>query len=1250
MSSPPSRGRAPLALGVALAALTALAAVPPAAASTSPGASARALATAARATAASAAGRTVTLITGDKVTVGTAPDGTETRSVLGPDGRPADAVTHAEKGETYVYPRSALRYVAAGMLDRDLFNVTRLIADGYDDAHRSRLPLIVTYTDAAARARTAAPPQGAREVRALSSIQGAAVDADRSAGFWTALTKGATLPDAAARGTQAGGSLAGGIAKVWLDGKVKADLADSTAQIGAPKVWESGDTGAGVDVAVLDTGVDTAHPDLAGQVAATRSFVPEASVEDGAGHGTHVASTIAGTGAASGGKEKGVAPGARLHVGKVLADDGGGLDSWVLAGMEWAAREEHAKIISMSLGAGPSDGTDPMSLAVDRLSAETGALFVIAAGNSGPANFTVSTPAVADAALAVAAVDSADATAEFSSRGPRPGDWAPKPDISAPGVDILAARSQYSLEGEGYYTTMSGTSMATPHVAGAAALLAAQHPDWTGAQLKDALVSTAKPVEAAVTDTGAGRLDIAATSAAKVFGTASAFAGFHGYPTEPGATSEKEITYTNAGDAPVTLDLATRLTGAPTEAFTLSAPRVTVPAHGTATVKLTAVLDRVPADTPVTGTVEATDGGAVHVRTTIGVSKEGERRNLTLTAKDRSGEPLSGTVILTAKGFFLPLYLDATGTLDLRIPSGTYTAWLDADLTGAHGPHSLGLGMLAVTDLVLDRDRTMTFDARKARPITAVGPKASTLSGMRFDIYRGVSDGDYTASSRWPDLGYDSVWTLPTGPKVRVGEFEAGGHWRLEQPALTVSAGDHAYDDLMVHRGAAPLPKGRHTLEAVFAGDGDAAAYRSRPVAGKAVVVRDGAVSREDQVAAAAAAGAKLLLVVAQGYGRVQPWDDGVYLPPNPAPLTVASLGQDEGEKLIARIQGGRRTPLEVTSNPVTEYVYDLVHHFTGAVPAEPVYRPKESELARLAVSFRNYRQGKAIENRSDFWRFGYTTASNIGGFTAPAIGERTDYVTGGVAWHEQTSLYREVQQYNPKVTYRAGTTTDVHWFGPIHRPRTEAETTPLRLDDTIHVVMPGWGDSGAGHIGRSLYNQMVSNSLKLYQGGALLGEASYDQLAVPGLRPERLPYRLVSENTRGEWANPYSTSSRTEWGFTSAATGGPEEIARLPLIQLDYDVDTDVSGRARRHASLAVTPLHLEDVRGAGAIRAATLEVSYDDGATWRTTRLRKDGTTWRTDLAAPASASYATLRTTAADSEGNTVSQTITRAFGLK
>jgi subtilisin family serine protease len=127
--------------------------------------------------------------------------------------------------------------------------------------------------------------------------------------------------------------------------------------------------------------------------------------------------------------------------------------------------------------------------AVNDLSASSGALFVMAAGNSGPSDTTVGSPGSAAAALTVAAVDRHDKIASFSSRGPT-ADGRLKPDIAAPGVDIIAAKAAHGTEGNDEasgYVSMSGTSMATPHTAGAAAVLAQEHPGWTGERLKAAL-------------------------------------------------------------------------------------------------------------------------------------------------------------------------------------------------------------------------------------------------------------------------------------------------------------------------------------------------------------------------------------------------------------------------------------------------------------------------------------------------------------------------------------------------------------------------------------------------------------------------------------------------------------------------------------------------------------------------------------------------------------------------------------------
>jgi subtilisin family serine protease len=153
-----------------------------------------------------------------------------------------------------------------------------------------------------------------------------------------------------------------------------------------------------------------------------------------------------------------------------------------MAGMSWAV-SQHAAIVSMSLGGDPGDGTSPLERAVDELSSTSTTLFVIAAGNSGPEPGTITSPGAAASALTVGAVDGTDAMADFSSRGPLI-NGVIKPNIVAPGVNIVAARAAGTSLGDPVddnYTALSGTSMATPHVAGIAAILKQEHPTWSGA-------------------------------------------------------------------------------------------------------------------------------------------------------------------------------------------------------------------------------------------------------------------------------------------------------------------------------------------------------------------------------------------------------------------------------------------------------------------------------------------------------------------------------------------------------------------------------------------------------------------------------------------------------------------------------------------------------------------------------------------------------------------------------------------------
>ena len=221
--------------------------------------------------------------------------------------------------------------------------------------------------------------------------------------------------------------------------------------------------------------------------------------------------------------------------------------------MEWAVAQG-ADVVSMSLGGeAAGDGTDPLSRAIDDLSASSKTLFVVAAGNNGGNGpDTITAPGAADAALTVGAVDSSDTLAYFSSRGPRLGDHALKPDVVAPGVSITAARAAGTSLGnpvDEWYTDLDGTSMATPHVAGLAAILKQEHPSWDGELLKDAVADSTVPVAGATAfEAGSGRVDAALAIADTIVTDPSLQLGFYPYPQSALVPTRTPLTYTNVGD------------------------------------------------------------------------------------------------------------------------------------------------------------------------------------------------------------------------------------------------------------------------------------------------------------------------------------------------------------------------------------------------------------------------------------------------------------------------------------------------------------------------------------------------------------------------------------------------------------------------------------------------------------------------------------------------------------------------------
>ncbi len=672
----------------------------------------------------------VTLITGDRVALDAKGRIVGLERAKGREHIPFQVRKAA--GHTLVVPADAARLVASGTLDQRLFDITELNKAATRKAQKNGLKVIVGYRGAATAAKTDVRDAGILR-RSLTALNADAVQTPvkNTAGLWDAVTNGDRT--------------ASGIAHVWLDGVRKASLDKSVPQIGAPTAWQAGYTGKGVKVAVLDTGVDTTHPDLKNQVVESRNFTTAADAGDHFGHGTHVASIVAGTGAKSGGKYKGVAPDAKLLNGKVLDDSGFGDDSGILAGMEWAAAQG-ASVINLSLGGYDTPGIDPLEAEVNKLSAEKGVLFAIAAGNEGPQS--VGSPGSADAALTVGAVDKKDVLADFSSTGPRNGDGAVKPDVTAPGVDITAAAAKGSVidqevgeKPEGYLT-ISGTSMATPHVAGAAAILKQEHPDWGYAELKGALTGSAKGGKYTPFEQGTGRIQVdKAIKQSIVADPVSVSFGVQQWPHTDDTPVTKKVTYRNLGDQDVTLALSSTATDpkgatAPAGFFKLGATTLTVPAHGTAAVDLTA-------DTKLGGKVDGAysayvtaTGAGQTVRTAAAVQREVESYDLTLKHIGRNGKPtgdyypdLIGYAGL-GKDSAVSVSPSASGTTTVRVPKGTYLLndWITKDPLNFEG----GIDWLLQPKLTLTKNTTVTVDARKAKAadITVPDRGAKPLSAV----------------------------------------------------------------------------------------------------------------------------------------------------------------------------------------------------------------------------------------------------------------------------------------------------------------------------------------------------------------------------------------------------------------------------------------------------------------------------------------------------------------------------------------
>ncbi|MEW2385535.1 S8 family serine peptidase [Micromonospora sp. NPDC047707] len=1097
----------------------------------------------------------------------------------------------------------------------DLFDVRALINEGLDDARSEALPLLMAQEGAENGKRLVASTAGAIKVTHVlprSGMVAAAVHKKQARRLGTQLKD---LAGSGAKPSAIGAGMAG-VSHVWLDRKATVTLDRNIVQIGAPQAWSAGYTGSGVKIAVLDTGYDPAHPDLVGRVSTAADFSGKGSPIDGHGHGTHVAAVAAGSGAASGGQRRGIAPDATLIVGKVLGDTGSGPISNIMAGMEWAVAQG-ADVVNMSLGAAPTDGSDPLSRAVNELT-KRGTLFVISAGNSG-ANGpkTVGSPGTAEAALTVAAVDGADTVAPFSSRGPRL-DGALKPDIAAPGVSIIAARAAGTSMGtpvDDRYTSASGTSMAAPHVAGAAALLVQRHADWTPELLKAALAGTADPrSEVGVFDQGAGRIDIAeAIDATVVPEDEDVDLGLLTFPQT--GVIQKAVGWRNEAAEPVVLNFSLDLygpdgTAVPDSQAWLSVESATVPAHGRAEVTLNVDARHTQSGQHTGYLTAAVAGTDRKLQTPVGFTDEQEMYQLTVRGTNRAGQPVdrsSRVSVININGAtpFSALLrpFDDTGVLRLRVPRQRFHAEAHIqdytfrfDNAGvAQDRENDAVSVIQQPEILVDGDTTVDLDAR-----TGVG-WSTTLEGTPTEVAERAVD-----TFRWDNNNNAfrlHTWTnfpgsMPTffSPQVptTVGRFEAATTDLLIKPRITLEVGGRRVKVALDRK--TPLPNRGGRFPVVDLAAGTESDFADKDVHGKIVVVRRG--QPLPQVAARAkTAGAVLLAITNDRPGIFQ--SDLLFTANMPAVIVdggdAAMLHQATGDYGWVTI---------IPDSPVN---YRLHRRATGGMPqpADKRYSRQEiNQLARLDTHY-HHPAGSLRSNINFADAFGDT-------YALVGSRDRVEYFTAGVEAAPSLSWIYPPQSTpggpqgihtwtRDKRVYRPGERDTLHWLRAPLRPglggleNVPVSRTATTLTGAVTDVTDA--DGARGHITALGGLPQPTHLISLYRDNTLVGQAATRSDFRFPVTTDRARYRLVTEQDTKAGA-PLNTRRTATWDFTSEKPAGNSQVLPLPVV--DFNLDCDSTGRLTdRKITLRVMPQ-----AGTASIQLHSLAISVspDKGVTWQT------------------------------------------------
>ena len=817
--------------------------------------------------------------------------------------------------------------------------------------------------------------------------------------------------------------------------------------------------------------------------------------------------------------------------------------------------------------------------------------------------------------------------------------------------------------------------MATPHVAGIAAILKQEHPSWSGALIKSAVTSSVVPVDGVTgSDVGTGRVDAGRAVDETVLTPPSLDLGYFSWPHSSLSPRSIPLTYTNRGHADVTLALAVSSEdgSSAVPGVGLSADHITVPADGQATVDVT-VDPTVETEGAYAGVVTGTSEGADHqtVRTAVGYYLEPERYTLKVVIKPRAGTRVASHVVALL-GYSDYSYdqreLDAAKgerTLTFRLPPGTYST---AVTSFGQAADDSSEGVLDVrpqvvlsqnTTLTIDESTSKLFDYATDRPVVNdgsvmysgwLGPQGDYTSGAiygKFDrLYSRpmTGDGGATVDSQLyfqlsqPEGALKPGGTAPIG--LRPVPATGGSIWLTTVPHLTgsfpvVSAGSTR--SLKVAR-----VKGAVAVVAVAAGACPdlAATARSLRRAGAVGLV---AYPGHDQVCSGSLNGT--------------------------AALPTFQTRPADAHRLLAHLRG----KAAVVTRSQSSYVYDLAAGWSD-VPAGARLNASDKHVAAMVehVDALTSASTKGLGVYDHFvgWipNLGKATYGLVRRVALPST--VTHYVTSGPTWERDFDVVDDKYQgsylsfYAPPKPVTAGKTYNDTWLGGPVGDRASSlmsdaygnEALPTRQGDSLYAAMSPLTDS-AGHVGSTMPGE--AQTARLYADGALVLDA-FDPLQLnnfpvdPGKTHYDLEYSVSRHNTA--WRR--STTVHTTWGFDSATPTGDYDVLPLMDARLVMGLSNTSSSPRGAKWKFGVRVAMPPGVRSA-TVSTPRVDISWDAGHTWSrlpVTACQHYAASTTGGAAATCTVSVtnhttgaASLRVRAADASGRSVDQTIMHAYAV-